>query len=941
MNDLPTEPDSPLGATPSMLDTPGARRRRDDIRGRLFGGSAEPERLGRYEVVRRLGAGAIGVVYLCHDARLDRRVAVKVLRDPTADAARLRQEARAMARLSHPNVASVFEVGIHGDRVYVALEFIDGVTLRQWQVGRGAREIIDVYEQAGRGLAAAHRAGIVHRDFKPDNAMVGIDRGLGGGMPRVQVLDFGLARRLSIDDTSATQELLEVTSDDLTLTGETMGTPAYMPAEQLRGAEVDARADQFAFCVSLWEALFGERPFAGGSTRALYDAIVAGDVRRAPEGRVVASPVRTVLLRGLAARPDGRFAGMDALLVALSRARRSRLGTSTMVATGVIGLVLLAVVTTRSAAECGRADDALAEIWNPEIARHTRRDLIARDLSPAQAQAEIDETDRVAAAWREEARALCRPEPVDAEIRHACLQDVRESIGTRIRTLQIGTEVSHAARSLSLERCRELRASGGIPLTARAEQAVEVDRIQAAIGRTVDAGRAGDFAVAEATIEVAIAEARAIDEPALLAETLVLWAGIANARGKFAAAEHAAGAAYDVALAAGHDRLALRAVTEALHVVGHSQRRRDDGERWSRDGDALVARLPHDGRIVPDFLVNRGLMRIEHGELLGAREDLERARQIYVDASGPETADQLPAIDNLGHIAMLEGDVAQARALLDSYVALWEANPGQPQGDLVGALSNRSTIAIDQERFADALVDLHRAEAIASTGQPRPQHAVLLGNIAEVYYQQGRFAEAIREAEASLAMLRGMADADHPWTLRAQARLARVLAAAGDDVRAHEILQDTLVRAETRLGTDAPEVAALALELAGIDLRAGRLDAAQRDLARAQPVAGGEPLPCLALVSLARGAELSLVRGDATAVRAPLERGLDEASQCSSLERAEGELVLAHVRAATGQADAECRRLAASARDRWRGRGRDWDAAATAVDDWLLRLPTP
>ncbi len=240
--------------------------------------------VGRYEILELLGAGAMGRVYAAQDPALDRKVALKVLRPGSATAdleARLLREAKAMARLSHPEVITIHDVGRHDQQLFIAMELDDGGTLRQWLAAttRPWREILAVYLRAGRGLARAHAAGIIHRDFKPDNVLIGEDG-------RVRVTDFGLAREVEAVGAESERPLEEASTMNVTLTrtGTLLGTPAYMAPEQLTGAPADARSDLYSFCVALHEALCGARPFAGTTLRALQEAKVAGTVGRKPAG---------------------------------------------------------------------------------------------------------------------------------------------------------------------------------------------------------------------------------------------------------------------------------------------------------------------------------------------------------------------------------------------------------------------------------------------------------------------------------------------------------------------------------------------------------------------------------------------------------------------------------------------------------------------------------
>ncbi len=276
---------------------------------RLFNKKPEPVQLGRYRLIERLGQGGMGVVFRAYDAQLRRDVAVKLLHAGRGAAgpeqhARLRREALALGRLSHPNVVQVFEVGEEGEHVYVAMELVRGITLRTWmERQRGVAEVVAMALQVGRGLAAAHAAGIVHRDLKPENVLVGEDG-------RARVVDFGLARAMVEGVAGEASSGLE---QPLTRSGTLLGTPAFMAPEQLRDpTRADARSDQFSFCVMMYEALYGERPFVDRS------ATEAGAVRAAPANTTVPAKLRAVLVRGMRVDPGERWPAMNELLAAIA-----------------------------------------------------------------------------------------------------------------------------------------------------------------------------------------------------------------------------------------------------------------------------------------------------------------------------------------------------------------------------------------------------------------------------------------------------------------------------------------------------------------------------------------------------------------------------------------------------------------------------------------------
>jgi predicted Ser/Thr protein kinase len=278
--------------------------------------------VGRYRIKETLGAGGMGVVYRATDPELGRDVAIKLLRGDRAgdeEERRLIREGQALARVSHPNVIAVHDVGTHDGRVFVAMELVDGASLRDWLAQRRSiADVLAVLAAAGRGLAAAHAAGLVHRDFKPDNVLVGRDG-------RVRVTDFGLARRERAPGpvTSGQIPLRDNQGVDLVLTreGALVGSPAYMAPEQLAGDHVDARSDQFGFCVTLYEALYGTRPFDGKNLFELEENVMKGKTVPPPAGRAVPASLRAIAMRGISVRPGDRFASMDHVIAALGRSR--------------------------------------------------------------------------------------------------------------------------------------------------------------------------------------------------------------------------------------------------------------------------------------------------------------------------------------------------------------------------------------------------------------------------------------------------------------------------------------------------------------------------------------------------------------------------------------------------------------------------------------------
>jgi formylglycine-generating enzyme required for sulfatase activity len=326
-------------------------------------------RIGRYVIIERVGTGAMGVVYGAYDPELDRKVALKLIKpgQGVKDTARARllREAKAIARLQHPNVVAVHDVGVIDDQVFLAMEFVAGGTIKSWvaEKPRTWREILDVFIAAGRGLAAAHAAGLVHRDFKPDNVLLDKEH-------RPRVVDFGIARQAGAGD-DLEGETGDVISQDgtatlrdssgkhalatLTKTGTWVGTPAYMAPEQFLGERGDDKSDQFSFCVALYEALYGERPFAGDDMLSISVNVTTEQLRPLPKDRGVPTWLRRVILRGLRATPSERWDGMPALLRALETDPVVKLRRQ-LVSGGAVAVVAVTLLVAWQSAARRRAD---------------------------------------------------------------------------------------------------------------------------------------------------------------------------------------------------------------------------------------------------------------------------------------------------------------------------------------------------------------------------------------------------------------------------------------------------------------------------------------------------------------------------------------------------------------------------------------------------------
>ncbi|MFV8749041.1 protein kinase domain-containing protein [Nannocystaceae bacterium ST9] len=472
-----------LAPTPdSLLGIGGGEQQvvRDSIKARLFPGVGsrdesmpdldEPAtpRIGRFSVLRRLGEGGMGVVFVAYDEELDRKVAIKLLRGhhraDDRSRARLQREAQALARLAHPNVVGVHEVGEWSGEVYVAMEFVPGQTLRRWlDRPRAWQDIVEVLIQAGRGLEAAHQAGLVHRDFKPDNVMVGDDG-------RVRVLDFGLVRSSDDAESGTTTPAPEARKREqplalsITRAGSILGTPIYMAPEQHVGEPADALGDQFSFCVTAFEALFGRRPFASESLIELIEAVRGGEIREVPKDSPVPRRVREAVLRGLEADRARRWPSMTALLAELDAGRGRRSAPWTVLAAGSAGAILAGVLAASwsasdEAPSCSKVDlGALAGTWDDERRAAIEQAMLATELPHAARSFAVlaGALDRWAGEWVAAEREACEATHVHGVQSSAVLERRQACMAGQARRVEGLLEVVGQADPAVIERTDEL-----------------------------------------------------------------------------------------------------------------------------------------------------------------------------------------------------------------------------------------------------------------------------------------------------------------------------------------------------------------------------------------------------------------------------------------------------------------------------------------------------
>jgi serine/threonine protein kinase/tetratricopeptide (TPR) repeat protein len=515
--------------------------------------------LGRYLVLERLGAGAMGVVYAAYDPELDRKVAIKVLRpqsgvgDKSRRQARLVREAKAIAKLSHPNVVGIFDVGVHEGQVFLAMEYLGGGTLREWMTAakRPWRETVAMFTEVGKGLAAAHAEGLIHRDFKPDNVL--LDK---AGKPKV--VDFGLVRltgdlsstevydsQTTIEDMPAAPPPLGGAAQVLTKTGALAGTPAYMAPEQFLGKEIDARTDQFAFLIALYEALYGHRPFAGENIIALADSVTSERLRTLPRNTEVPNWLRGCIVRGLRLEPSQRYRDINDLLFALANdpAKRRRnwlvVGTTLLVTVGAVGVTHR--LGSKERTKCTEGGSHLAGIWEPGAGASERKSAIHRAfLASGKSYAErafagvSGLLDKYVERWTGMYTEACQATNVrgeqSAEVLDLRMECLREHLGNA-RALSevfvsadgqvVENAVSAAAALPSLDRCADvaqLRAVVKPPGDSTTRK--HVDDLRRELATLIAWHDSGQCARAVPKAISLISEARGVGYQPLLADVL-------------------------------------------------------------------------------------------------------------------------------------------------------------------------------------------------------------------------------------------------------------------------------------------------------------------------------------------------------------------------------------------------------------------------------------
>ncbi len=892
--------------------------------------------IGRFIVLEVVGSGTMGIVYAAYDPQLDRKVALKLLHTDERQAApqreRLLREAQAMARIDHPNVVKVHEVGTQRDDVYVAMEFAEAGTLRHWlQAPRTQAEVIEMFAQAGRGLAAAHAAGLIHRDFKPDNVLV-----TKHGVARVA--DFGLVGQAAEGADAAHPHALDLTGTGL------VGTPLYMAPEQLVDRVATDRSDQFAFCVALHDAVYGQPPFAGGDLEELTRNVRAGKLV-IPATPVVPVRVRHALIRGLASNPDARWPTMTALLAELAPPTRRIVwpyAVVAAVAAVAIGAVMWRQQTASPACTTAAAERAGA-VWSPQAQRAIRARFAAtgRTFADGASGRVVNALDAYRQRWSELTTDACQAErdagrPIPPLIvgRRACLDSRLDAFRGLVATL--GSEASTELVDHADEIRRALPDLGSCSDAGREAPplmlAPVISNLEVELGNARLHEIAGDYARSQAQATAIASSAEALGWPSLQVRARTLLGKIQRDRQE--PAREALLDAAELALSHGLAREAAEALSLALEVAGIEQ---------SVDSITSLARIArgaarstHDPRLEVGVATALARAWVHAGHwtegLAGCRAAVTAASQLDdPNAQHDATVCLIEALTGLGRYTELQ-------PMLERELEDLARRCGADCPALADLLSVSSGIARRQGKLAEARRDAERSLAIRvkNYGEHHSKVADSLAALAEVTQAAGESDEASRLRERALAMLDEAQPAQVRSAMILHLDLAQAAAAAGRDHRPEALAHfERAVALERRhAGGDSPTVGVILINYgqvkadgdldAGVEMIKSARDILERHHDR-RAIFASAALLVIAdhhdrFADAVRFGEQALAGCDADT--APAQRAIIEWS-------------LARALAATGGDRVRARRLAREARGRYLQLGAGYASFVADLDRWL------
>jgi tetratricopeptide (TPR) repeat protein len=757
-----------------------------------IGGTTTGTQISRYVVLEEAGRGAMGRVLRAYDPKLQREVALKeVLRQFLGEGSvRLVAEARAMARLSHPNVVSVHDVeDLEDGRLILVMEYISGGSLASWLTAsrRHWPEIVSTFVAAGRGLAAAHAAGILHRDFKPANVLVA------DGV--IKVGDFGLAKHDA--DAPITQPVappFETSGDGLTQTGMVMGTPLFMAPEQHASQPLDAAADQYAFCVALWQALTGRSPFDPAD-------LVAAKLRGRPTwpettesgtGRVPRA-ICTALVRGLSPAPADRWPSMNALLDALTVGASPRRNRRLMAGAGVL-LVGGVMIGGRSLAQledqrCSGAEAALAGIWDTARREAVHDAIVATDLAYADKAWEStrERIDAFADAWIGTHTGACEATTIRAEqsaemmdLRMACLEHARVDLqAVTDMFADADPQVVRKATAIvgtlpDLDKCSDLEALRDGVEPPRAEEKEAVDGVRTLLSQARVDYFAGRFDDAQAKVEQSYAMLDALDYGPVETTAAILQGALHRNTGRDDEAEARFRQALELAPAHRQWDDVFQAVVQLMNVLAHIDGRAAEALQFRELAQGLADDDPARKAAVLDAVASAlcGMNRC-----VDALDYHRQALALRILAHGPRSDEAAQSHNNLGNALVWVDRYEEAEPHLRDAVQIHIENLGEQHPAVAVSRMNLGNALHSLERSEEAVQEQERAldSMVTNLGDDHQLVGQVRGNLAGSLLDLGRTDEAEPHMRASVAAMERIYGADHVMASMGHANLARLL----------------------------------------------------------------------------------------------------------------------------------------------------------------------
>jgi len=824
------------------------------------------EQLGRYVVLYRLGTGGMGVVYAAYDPQLDRKVALKLLRHGSSSpersqraAERLMREARSMAQITHPNVITVHDATVVGSRVFLAMEHVDGVTLTR-HLASGEhdwRDILKVLIAAGRGLAAAHNGGLVHRDFKPDNVMLARDG-------RVLVMDFGLARALQPDDDEpigsgrATPDdeedsyvLGPSTKRGKARASRVAGTPGYMAPEQHRAEATDSRTDQFSYCVTLYEALYRQRPFRGETAEQVAEQVAAAQIKAPPSTYHVPGWVRAALLRGLQPDPNDRWDSMDQLLDALEadpavhRRRWFAVLSGAAVATA-FGAATVWWVGGASA--CEPAEERLAGVWDDARRSDitTAFNAVDRPYAADALEGTTEGFDLYASSWLSMHQEVCeanrvRGEQSDAlfDLRMECL-DRRRSEFRALSDLFSEADVSVVKEAVvatskltPLAACANtqlLKTTVPLPHDPKVREQVRSVRDQLARAKAYEDGARLERSLK--LIQTILETARTLDYPPVLAEAQYRHGTTLLAKGDPRGALAALRKSVQTASGSRHDEIAARAsisLATALSVSGQVERSAEAAEAAA----AAVERAGASADLVALLANLQGRVAFALGDYEAAEVAFDRALSMQREAFGDEHSSLARFYNNLALAHGQQGNLAESIAFLRRALKLEERVLGSVHPRVALITSNLGAVELRRGNLEVGEALMRRSIEISrSAVRDEPRLGMMINNLGEIRLlsldAEGAKAEFLKAIEYQQRVLGA-----HPDLALTLANLGAAHSHAGEAEEALRVLdRGAAVLSETS-GLEHPMYSVVLIARGEAELQLERYDAALEHFSQA------------------------------------------------------------------------------------------------------------